>query len=129
LLSVVLGLLVVVESGCSETKRPRRTASSSSSSKKSVGSRPLPKLGGSPTGGSTKLRNVSGPKTFDNLMVDAWKADLASPSSEKRIQAAKELANIGPSAKSALPALESMASDRNPQAAAAARDAISRIRK
>lgn len=62
-------------------------------------------------------------------MVDAWKQDLASSSSDKRIRAAKELANMGSSAKSALPALETMAGDRNPQVAAAAKAAIAAIRR
>jgi hypothetical protein len=61
------------------------------------------------------------------LMVDTWKSDLTSPSADKRILAAKELGNMGPSAKSALPALQKMASDRNSQVAAAAKAAISKI--
>jgi hypothetical protein len=61
------------------------------------------------------------------LIVDSWKADLSSPSAEKRILAANELGSMGPSAKSALPALQKLAGDRNSQVAAAAKAAISKI--
>jgi hypothetical protein len=61
------------------------------------------------------------------LMVDSWKADLSNPSAEKRILAANELGSMGPSAKAALSALQTMAGDRNPQVAAAAKAAISKI--
>jgi HEAT repeat protein len=63
------------------------------------------------------------------LMVDAWLPDLSNPSADKRINAAKELGNMGPAAKSALPALEKLASDKNPSVAAAAKSAIAAIRK
>lgn len=131
LVSMIASLLLTAGAGCSKAKKTRRTTSSSSSSKfkKPVSSRPLPTLGGSPTGGTTSLRNVKGPKTMGGLMVDTWKADLTNPSADKRILAAKELGSMGPSAKSALPALQKMASDRNSQVAAAAKAAISKINR
>ena len=130
LLAMVASLLFTAGAGCSNAKKTRRTATSGSSvKKKPVNSRPLPTLGGSPTGGATKLRNVSGPKTMGGLMVDSWKADLSSPSADKRILAANELGSMGPSAKAALPALQNLARDRNPQVAAAAKAAISKINR
>jgi len=63
------------------------------------------------------------------LMVNSWKDDLKSPSADKRILAANELGNMGPSAKSALPELQKMAGDRNSQVAAAAKAAISKINR
>ena len=64
-----------------------------------------------------------------NLMVDAWKQDLADSAPEKRIRAARELGNMGSSAKSALPALQKAAGDPNKDVAAAAKAAIAAIGK
>lgn len=134
LLVMVASLLFTAGAGCSNAKKSRRsTASTKSSSRRTSNkpgySKPLPTLGGSPSGSTTKLRNVSGPKTMGGLMVDSWKADLTSPSTEKRILAANELGNMGPSAKSALPSLQTLARDRNPQVAAAAKAAIAKINR
>lgn len=128
LVAMVASLLFTAGAGCSNAKKTRRSASSSTPmKKKSSPSKPLPTLGGTRTGSTTTLRNVSGPKTMGGLMVDSWKADLSSPSAEKRILAANELGSMGSSAKSALPALQKLAGDRNSQVAAAAKAAISKI--
>ena len=129
LLALIASFFMTAGSGCSKARQPRRTASSGGSIKKPANSRPLPTLGGSPKGGATSLRNVSGPKTMGGLMVNSWKDDLKSPSADKRILAANELGNMGPSAKSALPELQKMAGDRNSQVAAAAKAAISKINR
>ena len=91
--------------GCSEAKKPRR--------------------GAGPPGG----KRPKGPQTMGNMLVDAWKQDLGDKSAEKRIRAARELGNMGPAAKSTLPALQKMAGDKNPQVAAAAKAAITAIGK
>ena len=70
-----------------------------------------------------------GPQGFGSMMAKEWAKDLAAASPEKRVRAAKELANMGPSAASALPALKRAAEDKNAQVSAAARAAIAEIRK
>jgi hypothetical protein len=74
-------------------------------------------------------KRPKGPQTMGNLMVDAWKQDLADKSPDKRIRAARELGNMGSSAKSALPALQKAAGDKNKDVAAAAKAAIVAISK
>jgi len=64
-----------------------------------------------------------------NLMVDAWQKDLADASPDKRIRAARELGNMGSSAKSALPALQKAAGDPNKDVASAAKAAMTSIGK
>lgn len=63
------------------------------------------------------------------LVVDEWKKDLSSSSSDKQILAANELGSMGAKAKSALPDLQKLASNRNPKVAAAAKEAIARINR
>jgi hypothetical protein len=70
-----------------------------------------------------------GPQGFGNMMAKEWTKDLASKSPEKRTRAARELANMGPAAKSALPALQKAAQDTNKDVAQAAKQAIAAIRK
>ena len=70
-----------------------------------------------------------GPKTMGNLLVDGYIADLKTGPAEKRIAAAKELGNMGASAKQALPALEALAKDGNAKVREATQQAIKAIRK
>lgn len=70
-----------------------------------------------------------GPQGFGGMMAKEWAKDLTAASPEKRVRAAKELANMGSAAASALPALERAAEDKNAAVNAAARDAIAAIRK
>jgi hypothetical protein len=79
--------------------------------------------------GAQGAKRPKGPQTMGNLMVDAWKQDLADKSPDKRIRAARELGNMGSSAKSALPALQKAAGDKNKDVAAAAKAAIAAIGK
>lgn len=81
--------------------------------------------------GSAKARSKrpKGPKTMGNLLVDAYVDDLKKGSPEKKVSAAKELAALGGNAKAALPTLQSLASDKNPQVSAAAKKAIQAIKK
>jgi hypothetical protein len=79
-----------------------------------------------------KARNGArpkGPKTMGNLLVDGYIADLKKGPAKKQIAAAKELGNMGASAKSALPALESLVKAGDAQVRDAARQAIKAIRK
>jgi hypothetical protein len=70
-----------------------------------------------------------GPQGFGSMMAKEWAKDLGDKSAEKRVRAATELANMGPQAASALPALERAANDANPQVSAAAKQALVAIRK
>jgi hypothetical protein len=70
-----------------------------------------------------------GPQGFGNMMAKEWAKDLSDKAPAKRTRAARELANMGPAAKSALPALERAAKDKNKDVAAAAKQAIAAIRK
>ena len=79
--------------------------------------------------GAQGAKRPKGPQTMGNLMVDAWKQDLAHKSPDKRIRAARELGNMGSSAKAALPALQKAAGDKNKDVAAAAKAAIASIGK
>jgi len=83
-------------------------------------------LSGLPSGPATRLK---GPQGFGGMMAKEWAKDLGDASAEKRVRAAQELANMGPAAKSALPALEKAARDKNGEVSAAAKRAIAAIRK
>jgi hypothetical protein len=70
-----------------------------------------------------------GPKTMGNLLVDGYIADLKTGPANKQIAAAKELGNMGASAKQALPALETLLKDGDAKVREAAQQAIKAIRK
>lgn len=74
-------------------------------------------------------KRPKGPQTMGGLLLDAYIDDLKSPSAEKRINAARELANMGSGAKKAVPVLEKMAADKDSKVAAAAKQALTSIRK
>lgn len=74
-------------------------------------------------------KQPKGPQTMGGLLLDAYVDDLKSSSADKRINAARELANMGANAKKALPILEKMAADKDPKVAAAAKQALASIRK
>jgi len=79
-----------------------------------------------------KARNGArpkGPKTMGNLLVDGYIADLKKGPAKKQINAAKELGNMGASAKQALPALESLLKDGDAKVREAVQQAITSIRK
>jgi hypothetical protein len=63
------------------------------------------------------------------LLVEGYIADLKGSAKDKRIQAARELAEMGSEAKKALPALEAMAADRDPAVSEAAKRALAAIRR
>lgn len=111
--------------GCSSGRK------SSSRSGKSAQAKPAPqtrKLPGSPdTAGPRKGRPKD--RKFDNLTVDMWIADLESGSPKNRALAATELGNMGSGAKHAIPKLEKLTKDPNAEVAAAAKKAITSIRK
>lgn len=64
-----------------------------------------------------------------NLLVDGYIADLKNGSVDSRITAAKELANLGNSAKAALPALKPLVKHADAKLSAAATAAIKAIEK
>lgn len=74
-------------------------------------------------------KRPKGPQGFGNMMAKEWTKDLGDKSPEKRLRAAKELANMGSAAKSALPALERASKDENSQVSDAAKQAIAAIRR
>jgi hypothetical protein len=76
-----------------------------------------------------KARNGKRPKTMGNLLVDGYIADLKKGPAKKQIAAAKELGNMGASAKQAIPALESLLKDGDAKVREAAQQAITSIRK
>jgi HEAT repeat protein len=79
--------------------------------------------------GAPAAKRPKGPQTMGNLLLDAYIDDLKSPQADKRIRAARELGNMGSDAKKALPALEAIARDTNPEVSAAAKQAVTAIRK
>lgn len=86
---------------------------------------------GKKSGKSTRAasKRPKGPQTMGNLLLDAYISDLDSPAADKRINAARELANMGSGAKKAVPALERMAGDKDRKVSAAAKQALASIRK
>lgn len=90
---------------------------------------PLATLAGCSKAQSRGASRPKGPQGFGDMMAKEWAKDLSSKSPEKRTRAARELANMGPAAKSALPALEKAAKDTNKDVAAAAKQAIAAVRK
>lgn len=78
---------------------------------------------------SGRQRMNRGPQTFSNLLVDGYIDDLKNGSADKKVKAAHELGNMGSEAKSALPMLEKLSADKNPKISAAAKSAVSSIRK
>lgn len=84
----------------------------------------------------TKTKKPSGqagkrkkPKTMANLLIDGYIADLKQGPVTKQITAARELGNMGATAKSALPALEPLARHADANLSAAAKQAIQSIKK
>lgn len=74
-------------------------------------------------------KRLKKPKTMANLLIDGYIADLKQGPVAKQLTAAKELGNMGPTAKSALPALEPLARHADAKLSAAARQAIQSIKK
>jgi hypothetical protein len=116
-LLLLSGPLLLVMAGCSDAKKTKRPQ--------------LPRMPNAPKASLKPFRpgakRPTGPQTMGNLMVDAWQQDLSDTSPDKRIRAARELGNMGSSAKSALPALQKAAGDANREVAAAAKAAIASI--
>jgi hypothetical protein len=78
---------------------------------------------------SARSKRPKGPQTMGNLLLDAYIDDLKSPAADKKINAARELANMGSGAKKAVPALEKMANEKDKKVSEAARQALASIRK
>jgi hypothetical protein len=69
------------------------------------------------------------PKTMANLLIDGYIADLKQGPVAQQITAARELGNMGATAKSALPALEPLARHADSGLSKAAKEAIQSIKK
>lgn len=69
------------------------------------------------------------PKTMANLLIDDYIADLKKGPVAKQLTAARELGNMGATAKAALPALEPLARHTDASLSAAAKLAIKSIKK
>jgi hypothetical protein len=118
---------VAIAAGCSKPKRARVSKSPKNGPKSSPKSAPSG-LAGLPAGPGSLRNRPKGPQGFGNMMAKEWAKDLGDKSADKRLRAATELANMGPAAASALPALEQAAKDKNPQVSAAAKRAIAAVR-
>ena len=86
-------------------------------------------LDGLPSGSAGARKRMKGPQTMGNLLVASYIDDLKSPQAQKRLRAAEELGNMGDGAKTALPALQKLTSDKDPKVSAAAKQAITSIKK
>jgi hypothetical protein len=115
---------LAIAAGCSKPKRAR-VSKSPKSSPTIVPSG----LDGLPAGPGSLRNRPKGPQGFGNMMAKEWAKDLGDKSPEKRLRAATELANMGPAAASAVPALEQAAKDKNPQVSTAAKQALAAIRR
>jgi hypothetical protein len=119
---------LAIAAGCSKPKRARVSGSGKSGAKLSP--KGIPGAAESVRSGPGSLRNrPKGPQGFGNMMAKEWAKDLGDKSPEKRLRAATELANMGPAAASAVPALEQAAKDKNPQVSTAAKQALAAIRR
>ena len=92
------------------------TGCSSSSKKKSVKSR-------------SKRKDNRDPTRFGSMLMDSYISDLKTGPASKQVTAARELANMGPKAKSALPLLEKLAKSSDDNVSAAAKTAVAAIKK
>ena len=79
--------------------------------------------------GQRGAKRPKGPQTMGGLLLASYVEDLKSPTAAKRIKAAEELGNMGQDAKSAIPALEKLTSDKDAKVSKAAKSALANIRK
>jgi HEAT repeat protein len=79
--------------------------------------------------GQRGAKRPKGPQTMGGLLLASYVEDLKSPTAAKRIKAAEELGNMGQDARSAIPALEKLASDKDAKVSKAAKSALTNIRK
>lgn len=103
-------LLLALATGCSGTKTGKAARKSRGQSGNQAGKRKKP-------------------KTMANLLIDGYIADLKQGPIAKQITAARELGNMGVTAKAALPALEPLARHSDSDLSNAAKQAIQSIRK
>lgn len=73
-------------------------------------------------------KRLQRPQTMGNMLVEGYIADLENGSTNSRIAAARELANMGSAARAALPALEPLAKHADAKLSAAAAAAIKAIK-
>ncbi len=94
-------------------------------------------LGTGCSSGSKKKSGKSGskrndkrdPTRFGSMLMDSYISDLKTGPAAKQVAAARELANMGSKAKSALPLLEKLAKSSDGDVSDAARTAVAAIKK
>lgn len=117
--------VTLLAAGCSSSAKPKKKSGNVTGRQKS-GNVTGRQKSGKMTG---RQKMNSGPQGFGNVLVPAYIEDLKTGSDDKKATAAKELGNMGSSAKEALPVLEKLASDKNPKVSAAAKSAVAAIKK
>ncbi|MFM9058671.1 MAG: hypothetical protein ACKOSQ_06075 [Planctomycetaceae bacterium] len=114
--------VAILAAGCSSSTKSSKSTKTTKSSR--------PGASRSKSGRSTGRQKMnSGPQGFSNVLVPAYIEDLKSGPVDKKVAAARELGNMGATAKDALPVLEKLASDANPQVSSAAKSAVAAIKK
>ena len=107
--------VALLAAGCSSSTKSSKSTKAKKSSKSGAS---RPRSSGKLTG---RQKMNSGPQGFGNVLIPAYIEDLKSGTTDKKVAAARELGNMGAAAKDALPVLEQLASDKNPQVSAAAK--------
>jgi hypothetical protein len=86
-------------------------------------------LGGSYTKSKGRSRLDKGPQTMGDMLLKSYIADLKGTSKQKQLTAARELGNMGPTASNALPTLEKLTGGGDAEVRAAAKAAVTAIRR
>lgn len=115
--------VALLAAGCSSSTKSSKSTKAKKSSKSGAS---RPRSSGKLTG---RQKMNSGPQGFGNVLIPAYIEDLKTGTTDKKVAAARELGNMGAAAKDALPVLEQLASDKNPQVSAAAKSAVTAIKK
>ena len=103
--------LALLGAGCSSSSK-----NSMNSKKKSGKSR-------------SKRKDNRDPTRFGSMLMDSYISDLETGPAAKQVAAARELANMGSKAKSALPLLDKLAKSSDGAVSDAARTAVAAIKK
>lgn len=77
----------------------------------------------------SKRKDNRDPSRFGSMLMDSYVSDLETGPASKQVTAARQLANMGPKAKSALPLLEKLAKSSDDSVSQAAKAAVAAIRK
>lgn len=77
----------------------------------------------------SKRKDNRDPTRFGSMLMDSYISDLKTGPAAKQVVAARELANMGSKAKSALPLLEKLAKSSDGDLSDAAKAAVAAIKK